>query len=746
MDKVFVRNFVLFMLLLAVCSSVLIYRFIQGDRELDKIDGWVLHTHEVITEAEKISSRVRAMLAAQRGYLLTANADFLEEYQAKKAEVSDHIATIKELTANNISQQSRLADMHSTYLQFAEKLEERAQAVTREADTKILSDVKEVDYLKNQIININRKVLDEEYDLLNQRVKALDAKKSQYLTSLIAGVIIGSILLLLFNSFLFSAQKKRSRAEATLKDSEDRFRLASEGTSDGIFDWDIKTDQVYYSAQYFHMLGYDKKSKHGTSKDFTDLIHPEDKDSVWENVQLYLEGNLSEYNKEFRLKHKSGHWIWVQSRAKALYDKNNKPYRMVGAHTDISHLKREQEKLAEEKKQAEAANIAKGDFLAHMSHEIRTPLTAISGIAEIFSRNQSNLDQKQRKLIQTLNSSTSSLKDLVNDILDFSKIESGELELDEQVFSLEHLFAEVISMMAVRANEKVVSFVFDDSQVKGNDFYGDDHRLRQIIVNLIGNALKFTDSGGAVSVEALYEDREDQEYLRVNVSDTGIGIEPQNFDAIFDRFKQADSSVSRRFGGTGLGLPISKNLAQLMGGDIFLSSQVGKGSTFSLLLPVKLEDSKSNKDSLKEKNQNKKLSEKIQSSLNETTKALIVEDYEGNVTVIEYMLDELNIDYDVAENGAIALEIWKKGHYDFILMDVQMPEMDGFTATQEIRKYEKKENLNPVPIIGMTAHALVGDKDKCIESGMDSYLPKPIVESHFKREVYKYLKNKKKAA
>ena len=746
MDKVFLRNFLLFVVLLTVCAGGLVYHFIKGDRELGKIDELVLQTREVITEAEQLSARIKGMLVAQHDYLLTGNEEFLKEYGTKKSAVSEHIAQMKELTSDNPSQQSRLEDIRDSYKQLASILEEHADQPIDRVNKETLDYIKDINSLKDVIIDTNQAILEEEYELLNTRVAALQSKKTQYLTTLVIGVIVGAILLLLFNAFLLRAQRKRTVAEASLKDSEDRFSLALEGTQDGIFDWNIKEDKVFYSRRYFEMLGYDDKSYTGSIEQTLDLVHPEDIDSLDGAIKQYLDGGLSEFSQEFRLKHNSGRWVWVQLRARALFDQNGKAYRMVGANTDITHLKREQEKLEADKTRAEEANAAKSDFLAHMSHEIRTPLTAISGIAEILERNQDNFDNKQKKLVSTLNSSTSVLKDLINDILDFSKIESGDLELDEHVFELDKIFAEVISMMSLRANERGISFIFDDKAVKSTEFYGDDNRIRQILVNLIGNALKFTDAGGSVTVQAAFEDREEEKFLRIDVSDTGIGIDAENFDAVFERFRQADSSVSRKYGGTGLGLPISRNLARLMGGDIFISSKVDEGSTFSLLLPMKLEIAAVDKTASEQKDTNKKLSEKIQSSINDTIKALIVEDYEGNVIVIGYILDELNIEYEVANNGRQAVELWKQGYYDFILMDVQMPEMDGFAATSAIRKEEGSKKLDRTPIIGMTAHALVGDKDKCIAAGMDSYLPKPIVEADLKKTIYKHLKARKKKA
>ena len=597
MDQVFIRNFVIFIVLLLSCAGLLTYNLVIGDRELDKTDDLVLHTHDVITEAEQLSTLIEGMLAAQRGYLITADDGFLEEYETKKAGVSEHVAALSELTIDDPSQQSRLDEIRSYFTDFSKQLEERAQlieptpeyAAIKDQDlVNTLKDVEKIDNLKDNIVRINSSVLQEAYTQLNERVSSLDNKKSQYLKTLLFSVLTGTILLLVFNGFLLKVQRKRSQAEENLKETEERFALAVEGTEDGIFDWDVKNDKVFYSGQFFGMLGYERKGYTGEVEDFKELIHPEDIENVWFCVEQYLGGQLSEFHQVFRMKHKSGRWIWIQSRAKALFDKSGKAYRMVGAHTDVTHTVREKDKLKAEKDQAQEANMAKSEFLAHMSHEIRTPLTAISGIAEILEKTKDDMDDKKKKLVHTLSSSTESLKDLVNDILDFSKIESGELELDEEIFSLSEVFENVISMMSLKASEKGVSFVFEYNELKQSDFYGDAKRIRQILINLVNNAIKFTEEGG-VTIKAEIEDRAGHDYLRIDVADTGIGIVPENFDLVFERFRQADSSVSRKYGGTGLGLPISRNLARIMGGDIFLSSEAGKGSTFTVLLPMKIE-------------------------------------------------------------------------------------------------------------------------------------------------------------
>lgn len=743
MDKTALRNFILFTLLLLACTSTLIWSALSGDRSLKRTDDLVIQTQEVISQSEKVSSLIEGMLSAQRGYLITGQDGFIEDYEEKKAEVSERIAKLAELTAENPSQTSRLDEIRSYFTEFSKKLEERATTFETQVEKTILYDVQSVDSIKDNIVRINAMMLKETYMKLNERFNLLGEKKKEYLKTLIISVVTGTVLLLIFNGFLLFVQRARGHMAASLKEMEERLTIAVDGSDDGIFDWDIQNHKVFFSRRFFEMLGEEYDSSKVNIEYFKSLLHPDDADNAWTYLEQYLAGNLSEYRQTFRMKHKSGRWIWIQSRGKALYKQDGKASRIVCIHTDITHTVQAQERLKAEKIEAEDANRAKSDFLAHMSHEIRTPLTAINGIVEIFERTRDSFTEKQQSLVGTLKSSTSSLIDLINDILDFSKIESGELELDEQGFVLDEIFENVISMMSLKASEKGVSFVFDYSALKGAEFYGDIKRIRQILVNLINNAIKFTDKGG-VSISAEVEARDDAELLKITVTDTGIGIDPENFDLVFQRFKQADSSVSRKYGGTGLGLPISKNLANLMGGDIFLNSELNKGTTFTLMLPIKIEMAGTVRQKDEEKSM--KINDKVRSALHGEKKILVVEDYEGNIVILSYMFDELGVEYDVARTGLEAVNLWKKNYYDVVLMDIQMPVMDGFTATKEIREYEAQNALERTPIIGMTAHALVGDKDKCIECGMDAYLPKPLVEVDLQREILRYISKKKKAA
>lgn len=725
-------------------TLVLLFFIYKGDKDLEQSDDLVRSSYQIIATAKELNALIESMIAEQRGYLLSGEDTFLNSYTDQKNKISQNLSRLSELNEDFPGQQSRIDEIRLFYIALAQKLEDRS----KQLDTKLLSqrldDVEDIYNIKNDIDRVNASLINMEYKHLNEHILALESLKNYYLLILFVGIIVSLMLISLLNFFLFNAERKKQLFATQLQGAEERFILAIEGTQDGIFDWDIKTNKVYYSKRFFAMLGYDMEAGYYDVDTSTQYVHPDDQEGMWEHINLYLDGKLSEYEHDFRMKSEAGRWVWIKSRGKALFDKNGKAYRMVGAHTDITHIIKYQEKLENEKQQAQIANDAKTEFLAHMSHEIRTPLTAISGIAEILNRKKDEFNEKQQELIKTLNNSSGNLKDLINDILDFSKIENGELELNIQKVDLAELFEGVISMMALKAGEKGISFVFDYGNIakdlEHHLFYSDPVRFRQILINLIGNAIKFTDEGG-VTIEAEFEEREHIPFLRVNVSDTGIGIAAENFDLIFDRFKQADSTVSRRFGGTGLGLPISLRLAKLLGGNISVSSQTGVGSTFSLIIPLNSANMPDNQTSDKAK----KTSTSLQDlALNETAflnkRALIVEDYEGNIILVSTILEDLGLEHDIARNGLEALEQLEKNDYNVVLMDIQMPKMDGFTAVSKLREMETNDPTRiKTPVIGMTAHALVGDKNKCIEAGMDSYLPKPLVESDLIKELHRFL-------
>ncbi len=429
------------------------------------------------------------------------------------------------------------------------------------------------------------------------------------------------------------------------------------------------------------------------------------------NPEKPLEQALAGY----RLTPRSSFELWkqqVKHRAKAWSDEDIRTARSV-----VNVL------LESEKLSAQQANLAKTEFLANMSHEIRTPMNAIIGLSRILSTS-SPLTERQREMVRTLQISADSLLELINDLLDISKIESRTLELETIPFDMKRLLQEVISITSVKALERGISFALEDSNALNRIYVGDPTRIRQIILNLCSNAVKFTEKGGVhITVSSEPAAQPDYEKICIAVRDSGIGIAPDKIETIFHKFVQADSTVSRKYGGTGLGLAITKMLTEAMDGTISVTSEVGKGSVFTVCFDLQLADALAT-------DPNAPASQTAQTR--NLPRVLLVEDYEANILVASHFLDYLGYAHDVARSGVEAFEMFKAGRYAAILMDVQMPELNGFDATQLIRKYEATHQLKKTPIIGMTAHALAGDKERCLASGMDDYIPKPVSEDELK--------------
>ncbi|MBX7146587.1 MAG: response regulator [Alphaproteobacteria bacterium] len=383
--------------------------------------------------------------------------------------------------------------------------------------------------------------------------------------------------------------------------------------------------------------------------------------------------------------------------------------------------------LESEKLTAQQANLAKTEFLANMSHEIRTPINAIIGLSRILSSSKP-LTTDQEEMIKALQISANSLNELINDILDHSKIESGTLELEKIPFNIKKLLQEVAIIVSVKALEKKISFTLNDTGILHQTYLGDPVRIRQIILNLCTNAIKFTEKGGVeVTVNTLISAEPLCKKIHCSVRDTGIGIASEKIDIIFDKFIQADNSVSRKYGGTGLGLSITKMLVEAMDGEINVVSEPGKGSEFTVSFDLEIASEYIENFSDDRETHNALIKQKPH--------ILLVEDYEANIIVMCHYLDFFECSYDVARSGKEAIEKFKTQSYTAILMDVQIPKPDGFETTKLIRQHETVNRLSKTPIIGMTAHALYGDRDRCLKAGMDDYIAKPINENELKSKL-----------
>ncbi len=431
-----------------------------------------------------------------------------------------------------------------------------------------------------------------------------------------------------------------------------------------------------------------------------------------------IESGLPLYNIEEKIV-KNGKDVWLTTNLAPYRDNEGEIIGLVGISWDITFRKNYENELQQAKEQAEEGTRAKSEFLANMSHEIRTPMNGIIGMAEILKK--AKLGKQEKENLEILISSTRSLLSLVNDILDISKIEAGKVELEIEDFDIRQILKDIENIMYIRAEEKALDFKTFINPNVPKYLKGDPSRLKQVILNLVNNAVKFTEKGYVHVFVDITHETKTKITLRVKVEDSGIGISNEGKKSLFQLFSQVDTSTTKNYGGTGLGLSIAKRLVMLMQGDIGMESKQEKGSLFWFTTRLLKSSIKGDLPSPQEEPRKKK--EKDFRKL----RILLAEDNEINQRIIQYSLTNAGFEVEIAGNGQEAINKYSENDYDLVLMDVQMPILDGFEATAHIREMESAIGLNSgrVPIVALTANAMKGDREKCLEAGMDEYLSKP---------------------
>lgn len=395
---------------------------------------------------------------------------------------------------------------------------------------------------------------------------------------------------------------------------------------------------------------------------------------------------------------------------------------VLGIASNITIYKKAEEELQKAKKLAEETARVKEQFLANMSHEIRTPMNGIIGLTRILLN--TTLQPEQLRYMQSIKSCSDNLLVIINDILDFSKIEAGKMNFESVPFRVEDIATQTIELFQVKADEKGLQLTFEKDTNIPEFINGDPTRLNQILNNLVSNAIKFTEKGEVRLRMRLTASELENVSLCFEVKDSGIGIPEKSLPTIFDSFTQASSDTTRKFGGTGLGLTIVKRMIELQGGDISVKSKMGSGTTFSFIVPYKT--TKSVTAEIKKINYDHLSTSHL--------RILIAEDNMVNQIIVKKVLSDWNTEADFAENGVIALELLQKNDYDIIFMDIQMPEMDGYTAVQKIRD-TFPESKRYIPILAMTAHATSTERQKCLDAGMDEYISKPFEPGDLKKKI-----------
>lgn len=519
----------------------------------------------------------------------------------------------------------------------------------------------------------------------------------------IGGIILASI----------DVTQKHLALEA-LEQSEERFQLAMEGSNDGLWDWHVPSGKVYLSPSWKGMLGYSDDELENCIQTWEDLLHPDDLMAAKAYLtEVIANPQAFTINVQFRLAHKNGSWIKVLSRGKVLRDESGRAERLVGTHFDRTEIESLQDELQEAWIVAQAesrSNEMKSRFLATVSHEIRNPLNAVTGFSRLIA--DETKEPEVRKYAQLLTQTTDSLRLILNDILDFAKIEAGKLEIVDSVFNLSELCEALAEGARLECIQKSLAFELSKQFESSTIFRGDVGRIRQITQNLLSNAIKFTSSGSVTMRVSTRKLSQDRDVLSIQVKkDTGIGIADSKRGNLFKPFSQVHKDVEGLLGGTGLGLTIVKSISVALGGDTFFESKEFDGSTFTVEIPLRRADG----FAAEIKKENRCL---------HSRKVLVVDDMPINLNILKSFLDKRGHEVTTADRGQKAVDLLSSEHFDFVLLDLDMPDMTGMDVIRVIRDHDTPNTHSQ--FVCVTGHALQSTADMTLDAGFDFFLSKPI--------------------
>lgn len=532
---------------------------------------------------------------------------------------------------------------------------------------------------------------------------------------------------------------ERKQQEFELSEQRRRLYDILTGTNVGTWEWNVQTGSVVVNERWADIIGLQLEELGPVSIDtWTKFAHPDDLKTSGELLEKHFSGLLPFYECETRMRHKDGHWVWVLDRGRvATWTEDGKPLLMSGTHQDITLRKHAEVALVDAKQAAEAANIAKSRFLATMSHEIRTPMNGILGMAQLLL-GSSMSPAEQQDCLRTILNSGQTLLVLLNDILDLSKVEAGKLSLEMGVVEPQQILHELQVLFADNAKTKGLQLTAVWSGPSGGRYRSDSHRLRQMLSNLINNGIKFTSQGSVAISGAELTSEDGDSLLEFSVTDTGVGVSAEQQALLFKPFSQADSSTTRQYGGTGLGLSIVSNLAHLMGGDVGVDSEPGKGSRFWFRIRA---------DRVPVGEERRQMGRPVTTPSESVAqqrlqgRVLIVEDNVTNQHVLQMLLPKFGLQTVLAPNGqeAVDLVINRGEHVDLILMDLHMPVLGGYEATEQIRLWEKSTGHPSVPILALTADAFPEDREHCLSIGMNDFIVKPVNIKHLLHALSRWL-------